>query len=370
MRIAHVLSSFHLGGQERVALELSRSLLRRGVEVTAISIAAGEEGPLGAALRDAGASTRTVAKRQGFDVLLPLRLAAALRALRVDVVHTHNPQPLIYGAPAARLAGIRVVHTKHGANPGSARQVALRRLAARLVDAFVAVSPTTATVARRRREVAEAKLSVILNGVDLAAFHPDATARADVRRELGIPDGAWVVGTVGRLAIEKQHLLLVRAAAPLLGENAHLVIVGDGPERATIEALVRQLSAAHFVHLTGVRGDVARCLAGMDLFALSSQSEGLPLVLPEAMATGLPVVSTAVGGIPDVVEEGITGYLVPSGDEAALRSRFAAFKEDREKARLCGEHARSVALDRFSATRMTDEYLAIYRRVAGGGGKT
>src|SRR5690606_18738920 len=144
------------------------------------------------------------------------RLARALRARRADVVHTHNPLPLIYGAPAARLAGAAAIHTKHGANPGSRGHLALRRAAARLTHAFVAVSDTTAAQARALRDMPAQRLHTIANGIRLDRYHPDAEARAAIRAELGLGD-AWVVGTVGRLDDYKNQAMLVRAMAPLLG---------------------------------------------------------------------------------------------------------------------------------------------------------
>jgi glycosyltransferase involved in cell wall biosynthesis len=229
------------------------------------------------------------------------------------------------------------------------------------VDAYVAVSPTTAAIARANREVAEARLRVVENGIDLDRFHPDAAARAAVRGALGVPAAARVIGTVGRLSPEKDHALLVEAAAPLLGPDLHLVIVGDGPEAAALRARTQALAARASIHLTGARADVPALLAAFDVFALSSRTEGLPLVIPEAMATALPVVSTAVGGIPDVLEEAVTGFLVPAGDAAALRARLAALCADADRAVAVGERARTTALARYSAARMADEYVALYR---------
>jgi glycosyltransferase involved in cell wall biosynthesis len=358
MRIVHVLSSYGLGGQERVALDLAAGQRALGHEVTALAFASG---PLDAEFETRGVRARVEAKRDGFDATLFARLARDFARERVEIVHTHNPQPLIYAAPAARLALARAVHTKHGANPDRGRKLWLRRTAARLAGAYVAVSETTAEVARHNHEVRESKLRTVPNGIDLARFHPDAQARAEVRRELGIPDRARVLGTVGRLAPEKDQALLIRAVAPLLDEHRRLVIVGDGPEMATLRSL-----ATPFVHLAGARKDVPRLLAAFDAFVLSSRTEGLPLVIPEAMATGLPVISTAVGGIPTVIDEGETGYLVPAGDGAALAAAWERFASDGKLAEDLGRRGREVALMRYSAERMVRDYLAIYEEVLRG----
>ena len=362
MVIAHILSSFGTGGQERVALDLAVGQRAAGHRVLAVSLAPPPDGPLAAEFAAAGIPTVTVPKHEGFDALLPRRLAKVLRREQVLLVHTHNPQPLIYGAPAARLAHARAIHTKHGANPDGGRRLWLRRAAGWLCDAVVAVSETTAEVARQNKEVARDRLHVVANGIDLSRFGPDAAARAAVRAELGIPNDAWLMGTVGRLAPEKDQALLLRAAAPLVSERCWLVIVGDGSEAA---ALREQAAPMKFVRFAGVRKDVPRILAALDVFVLSSRTEGLPLVIPEAMATGLPVVSTAVGGIPGVVEDGVTGLLVPAGDEAALRAALARLAGERTLGENLGSRGRERALARFSAQRMVNEYMALYEQILG-----
>ncbi len=156
--------------------------------------------------------------------------------MKLDVVHTHNPIPLLYAAPIARFLGIRrPVHTKHGANVYSRASLAVARAATRTLSAFVAVSAETAEIAKTRERVPERLLHVIQNGIPLGRFRHDAQARARVRSELGIPEDAVVVGTVGRLAEEKDHPLLVRAMTPRLGPGVRLVIVGDGPRRQETE---------------------------------------------------------------------------------------------------------------------------------------
>lgn len=366
--IVHVLSSYGVGGQERVALDLAAGQVRRGHAVSVVSLAAPPDGPLAAEFRDAGVVVATVPKRGGLDATLTPRLALRLRGLRAEVVHTHNPLPLIYGAPAARLLGCAAIHTKHGVNPGSRSHMLLRRTSARFVDFFVAVSEVTAGQAREQEDCDPEKLVVVPNGIRLERFRPDAELRASVRAELGIPDDAWVIGTVGRVDEVKNQTMLVAAAAPLLGDKVRLVIVGDGPARAALDAAVAALPHPEWVYVLGRRMDVDRLLPGFDVFALSSVSEGLPLVVPEAMAAGLPVVSTAVGGIPGVIEDGVTGLLTPV-DEDTMRQRLAALAGDRDRARAMGMRARELALTRYSADRMLDDYLALYEKALARRGK-
>lgn len=359
--IAHVLGSFGMGGAERVALDLASVQKQLGHRVLTVSLDPGPEGPLAAVFRDRGLRIYNLPKRPGIDLTLPLRARRLFRREEVDVVHTHNPQPLIYTALAGRMARMAVVHTKHGeGHMGSRGEKFLRRLAARLAHVFVAVSEQTAAQARAQRDCPPGRLTVVPNGIVLDRFAPDAVARRAVRVELGIPEHAFVAGTVGRVDRNKNQAALVRAAAPLLGEGFQLVVVGDGPAMDELRQAVAALPAPARVHLLGRRMDVSRLMPAFDAFVLPSLSEGLPLVIPEAMACALPVVSTAVGGIPAVVREGETGYLVPPGDEAALREHLAALAADREHAAALGRVARIHALAEHSAERMARQYLALY----------
>lgn len=359
--IAHVLTSLHIGGGERVALQLAKRQVLDGERVSVVSFEEPPDGPLAAEFQEAGVRVLRVPKRRGFDVTLPPRLLARFRALGCDVVHTHNPLPLIYAAGAGKLAGARVVHTKHGPHPDRPHRLWLRRIGAACTSAFVAVSEDSGQFARSIREVSERKLTIILNGTDTEHFHPDAQARREVRAELGVDESAWLVGTVGRMAEVKNHPLLIRALAPVLSPGLQLLIAGGGEEEARTKALVRELGVGDFVHLTGPTREVARLLAALDTFALSSKTEGLPLVIPEAMSTELPIVATSVGGVPKVVDDGETGFLVPAGDEDALREQLLALQRDPDLAKRMGRRAREVACERYSVRRVADQYDALYR---------
>jgi glycosyltransferase involved in cell wall biosynthesis len=361
--IVHVLSSFGVGGQERVALDLAIGQRARGHDVSVISLAPAPDGPMADEFTAAGIHVSRVEKHGGLDPTLVGRLVRALRQRGADVVHTHNPLSLIYGAPAARLAQAVAIHTKHGLNPGDRAQRLLRRVAAGFAHAFVAVSETTATQALAQHDMAPAKLFTIPNGIRLERYAPNAEARAQVRVELGLGD-SWVVGTVGRLDSAKNQAMLVRAMAPILSSRVRLVIVGEGDARPEVEAAIAALPEPRWVVMTGRRMDVPRLIQAFDVFALSSKTEGLPLVVPEAMAAGRPIVTTGVGGLPAVVDHQETGLVVPV-DEAAFAAALASLEADRERARAMGVAARAAALSRFSCDRMVEAYLELYERHAG-----
>jgi glycosyltransferase involved in cell wall biosynthesis len=366
LTIAHLLQWFDLGGGESVALQLATKQVAAGHRVLAVALTR-EQGPLADAFRDRGVAIHAVSRRrEGYDPTLYASLFSLLARLRPDVVHSHHPQSLVYAAPPAKLLRRAVVHTKHGVDIDTPRRLWLIRGTTLFVDALVAVSEETATIARDKREIASHRLRVIENGIDLDRFVADEKARRATRAELGIPDDAWVVGTVGRLEPVKNHALLLRAMAPLCRSGAHLILVGDGGERDRLSELSRELPGGPGMHLLGMRRDIPRLLQAMDAFAISSDSEGLPLALLEAMAASLPVVCTAVGGIVSVLEDGVTGLLVPAGDEKALANQLQRLRDDGALATALGEAASELARQRYSLDRTVDRYEQLYRELLGG----
>jgi len=360
LAICHVLWSVELGGAERVVLDLAKVQVAAGHRVSVVTLS-NPDGALAGDLRRVVDRLDSVPKRpKGLDPTLPFRLARWFRAHETQVVHTHNELPLIYGAPAGKLARAVVVHSKHGIVAVSRGAHWLRRAAAGAADLFVAVSSATADTARANRECSPDKLRVVVNGTDLSRFPAPEGARDATRRELGIPANARVLVTIGRLVKEKNHALLLRALAPLLRDDRQLILVGDGPLRDDLRARIRELDNGRYVHLTGARHDVPALLAAADAFVLSSDSEGLPIGLLEAWAAGLPVVSTAVGGIPAAVRSDETGLLVPPGDEGALTAALRrVFEGDEELGRMA-ERGRAHVLDTYSAEHMAKAYFSLY----------
>jgi sugar transferase (PEP-CTERM/EpsH1 system associated) len=360
LAIAHVLSSFKVGGAEQVVVDLATLQCDLGHEVLAIAIADDPDGPRADQLRRRGVDVHLLPKRPGFDITMIARLAALFAGKKVTLVHSHNHLPLIYAAPAGWLHRVPVIHTKHGVSQDMQGRRWLRSAVAPFVDAHVAVSDSTAEHLLGQRKTRPPNLHIISNGIDLSRFAPDPEARARVRAELGVSQQAWVVGCVGRLCAVKNHALLLRAAARSLADGGRLLLVGDGPERALLMTLSRELGLSGRVIFLGERHDVPRLLTALDVFALPSLSEGMPLVVIEAMSTALPVVATAVGGVPTVLADEETGFLVPSGDAEALAVGLAALRDDPALAERMGRSGRKIALQRYSAARMVERYMNLY----------
>ncbi len=360
LRIVHLLASFEIGGAELVALRLAEQQHLDGHHPFMVAFA---PGPLLERARERRVPCFVMHRRERFDATLPLRLATLLRDERAHVVHSHNPAGLVYAAPAAKVARIASVHTKHGEARDLPRRMMLLRGAARLVGAFVCVSSDTRAYAERTGEAPKERLHVIDNGVDTERFRPNPNARRAIREALAVPESVSLLGTVGRLNAVKNQALLLRAAAPLLGEACRLVLVGDGPERANLEATAARLGITDRVVFAGARADVAEVLAALDVMALSSDTEGLPLVLLEAMACGLPVVSTDVGGIRAALGE--AGRLCDRGDEEALRGALRALRDDPTERTRLGLLGRERVVRHHSLRAMHEAYLALYRSLVG-----
>lgn len=364
IRIIHVIQWFEIGGGETLALQLTRDQVAAGHEVHVIALQA--RGPLKAAFEAAASAVYVVVRnKNSFEPRVYGRLLGYFRRHRPQVVHTHDPQSMIYAAGPARALRAGVVHTKHGIEVGVTRrrQRFLLRAAGRCVGALVAVSDDVAESTRQAREIPARRVHFVRNGVDLARFAEIRSERHAVRRELDIPLDARVVGTVGRVAPVKDHATLVRAMAPLLGPACHLVIVGDGEEMANLRTQVDALANGQFVHLLGARHDVPRLLASFDVFALSSVSEGLPLAVLEAFACRLPIGATAVGGVPDVVKEGETGLLAPASDPNALGHQLQRLITDPKLAQEIGERGYALVCERYSMAETARAYMKLYARV-------
>lgn len=311
-------------------------------------------------------------RKEGQDFGLYGRVYRLLRELRPALVHTRNLAALECQLPAW-WAGVRArVHGEHGWDvfdpEGRNRKYQwLRRAYKPLVQRYIPLSRHLEDYLRERIRVPDSRITRICNGVDTAVFHPPRQGRAPIGGcPFGADGGLVLLGTVGRMHGVKDQLNLVRAFLLLLEqrperrENLRLILVGDGPLRAEAIALLRAAGAEPLAWLPGGRGDVAAILRGLDIFVLPSQAEGISNTILEAMATGLPVVATAVGGNPELVADGLTGTLVPRQDPAALAAVLARYLDDPDIRRAQGEAGLARVRERFSLDAMVRNYEAVY----------
>ncbi|WP_395293270.1 glycosyltransferase [Kitasatospora hibisci] len=312
-----------------------------------------------------GNGTATVAPGRS-DPRWPLRLRRLIAARRYDLVHTHMPVPATAARLLAPTAGSpRLVHTEH--NVWDRYRTATRwanALTYRRNDAVIAVSHAVERGIPAARRRPGSWVTVVHHGPDLSGAPEGPAARAEARTELGLPQDAFVVGTVGNLTPKKDQATLLAAHAELRRHHpgTRLVLIGSGPLEGQLRDRAAELGLADSVLFAGSRSDVPALLAGLDVFTLSSRQEGLPVALMEAMTTGLPSVVTRVGGMPEVLDDGEQGLLVPPGDPAALAAALGRLAADPPLRSLLGAAARERA-GRFDVAGAQRAVEAVYEQV-------
>jgi glycosyltransferase involved in cell wall biosynthesis len=303
-------------------------------------------------------------RRRKLDLWIWARLARFLRHERVDVLHAHKFGSNVWGTLVGRMARVPVVlaHEHTWSYQGQPlRRFLDREVVARGATRFIAVSRED----RRRMTDVEGidpdRTLFIPNGVPAS---PPPTGR-DVRAMLGIRPGAPVIGLVGVLRPQKAISVLVHAAAVLRDEwpDAHVLVVGDGPERAPLEQLTRELGVHGMVRFVGHRSDVPDLLSVLDVAVCCSDFEGSPLAVMEYMEASLPVVATAVGGVPDLIEPGMNGLLVPPRDPQRLASAIAELLRDPQRARAMGARGRERRLNEFDIDVLVQRLEDLYREL-------
>lgn len=318
-------------------------------------------------------------KRQGNDLGLFVRLWRLLRRLSPDLVHTRNLATLEAQLPAF-LAGVTLrVHGEHGHDvhdlDNTRRRYRWLRLVYRpLIDCYIPLSKALEGYLIRDIGVKRRKISTICNGVDIERFHPAVTP--DSRRVLpvgfiGGESPPMVIGTVGRLEAVKDQMTLARAFVGVLRQlpegierrRLRLVIVGDGSLRSAIQSYLTEAGVEALVWMPGNRDDVAACLQALDVFVLPSLGEGISNTILEAMATGLPIVATDVGGNAELVAEGKNGFLTPRGVPRVMADRLLRYIQNPDLLQMHGRHSRMLAEQRFSIARMVERYTGVYDRL-------
>ena len=302
-----------------------------------------------------------------------VRLYQILRKERPQIVHTHTAKAGFLGRLAARLAGVPIlVHTYHGhvlhsyySPLKSWLLLQMERGLARTTDRLVAVSALGKEDLIAYRVAPSEKISVIPLGFDLNPFLDCESLKGEFRGEIGLAADAKLVGIIGRIFPIKNHRLFLESAAQVAEQesNVRFVIVGDGILRREMEQYAQDLGIRQQVIFTGWRRDLPRIYADLDLLVVSSDNEGTPVSAIEAMASGCPVVATQVGGLPDLVQNGETGYLVPSKQPQALAAAMLELIRDPETAKQMGRSAQQSVMGRFSVNRLISDIEGLYEEL-------
>jgi glycosyltransferase involved in cell wall biosynthesis len=311
------------------------------------------------------------------DLLATFRLARMIREQRPHILHTHTAKAGAIGRLAAVLAGKArppvVVHTFHGhvlrGYFGPLRTAffkTLERLLARVADVLIAVSPEVRDDLVALKVAPQQKFEVIRLGIELDERVATADeARRRTRKIMGVPDERFLVGWIGRMTGVKRGPDVLRAFRRLRdqGIDAMLCMVGDGPERDELEELAGELGLMHDCLFPGYQEDVGPFFAAFDTFVLPSANEGTPVTAIESLASGCPVVATRVGGVPDVVDDGVDGFLVELGDLDSLAAALARLAADPELRRRMGDAGRERVLPRYAVERLIGDVDGLYRRL-------
>lgn len=361
------------GAEVQVATTASYLVKRPEVVLTAVLF---NEGRLARELRTLGVGVAVVDEHEHSASGILAFLIRFLKAHRVDILHTHRYKDTVLGAVAGKLAGVpHVVRTVHGLTEPMRGWDRMKFKAYDALDKMVLwhfadrVIPVSTGMAETLRDSGYRRSAVtpIHNGVDLGRIRATRD-RHEVRQSLGIASGALLVGTVGRLSPVKAHADLLRAARLILQEvrDARFLIVGDGPLERELRALAARLGLEDACLFAGRRDDTCDLVAAMDIFVLPSLHEGIPMALLEAMAIGTPVVATAVGGVPEVVTDRVSGVLVEPRDERALADACLELARDRHAAQALAACARRRVETRFSHEVNGDALVDAYRSIAAG----
>ncbi len=361
-RILHIIPTLDRSGAEKQLVLLAQGLPRDEFDVHVCALS--RLGPLAADLQRAGIPVTCVDKQWKFDPPAWWRLRSHIRALRPDLVQTWLFAANAYGRTAARWAGVKhlVASERCVDEWKSWRELALDRWLAWHTDAIV-VNSLGVQAFYAQQSIPVAKLRLIYNGIAPAPV--STVAREALVSELELPPGSRLIGAVGRLWPQKRLKDLIWATDLLhvIRDDVHLLVIGDGPQREALERYARQCHVAEHVHFLGTRHDVPRLMPHFDLLWLSSGFEGLPNVVMEAMAAGVPVVASDIPGNRELVVSGQTGFLVPLGDRAAYaRIAHKILEDSALRSQLAAAARQRIARD-FTVEAMVAGHAALYRKL-------
>lgn len=366
MKIAHIIETPGTGGAESVLVDIATRL---PPDFTSVGVMMCESWT-GAELAKHGVPVTVMPLQKSFDFGWPLRFAKFLRAQKIDAVQSHEFTANAYATAGARLAGVPIVCTIHGKNywPHALYRREASRWVVRNSRAFVAVSADLGEFAAETLGISATKVTVIRNGIDVTRFTRDEIKRTRLRAELGVRDAQPLLLACGELSEVKGHEWLLRATPRLLESrpDALVAIAGDGALRGALESLAAKLGVSAHVRFLGFRRDVPALLSAADVFVMPSLSEGLPLAILEAMAAGVPIVATRVGGMPQLIRAGDTGWLVSSGDPRDLGEALVVAVTDELSRQRVAAAARDLCVREYGLEKTVAAYAALYLQKGSG----
>ncbi len=365
INIAHILHSMNVAGAEKVVYDIATGL--NGTFKFSV-FCLDSVGPLGEELMQRGVKVKALGRKTGVDFSLIRRLAGEIKENKIDIIHAHQYTPYFYGATAAMLSGrCKVIFTEHGRHYPDRRKLK-RTIFNQFLNLFThsitGVSEFSKNSLVDYESFPKNKIKVIYNGIQPQLFDLNIDIETK-KKELGLDPKDKIIGIIARLEPVKSHAMLLRAFAQVIKgvAQAKLLIVGDGKLRAELEDLTKILNINNNVKFLGVRRDIPELLKIFDVFVLSSLSEAASVTLLEAMAAGVPIVATNVGGNPEIVLEGKTGFLVPRGDDKAMAKALIEVLSNPGKAKDMELAGKQRVNELFTLDKMLNSYSDLYRKL-------
>ncbi len=363
-RIVHVTFDMGIGGAEQVIYNLIENTDSSAYEVSVLCTDQ-HIGAFGIQLQKKGYCVEAMSRKPGFDFSLIKKIHDYILSRKIDVLHCHQYTPYIYGLFGAALTPCKVIFTEHGRFYPDRRK--LKRVIVNpflsLMTAYItAISSATRDALIRFENFPSRKIKVVYNGISDAKYRlPRDT---NVRKSLGISENAYILGTVARLDPIKNQKMMIKALKIVRRSfpETFLIIVGDGPERETLKNFASELQVSSHVVFTGFREDTHLFYRNMDMFLLTSFSEGTAMTLLEAMASCLPCIATNVGGNPEIVRDRETGFVIPGDNEEILAEKIIYLFEEKSMREKMGQAGRRRFEENFTAKKMAEAYQEMYKK--------
>jgi len=364
IRIAFLVHTYGFGGLENMVTNLVNHLDPNCFESTIISFAPLK--PLNNRVDLKQVQVLSFNKKGGNSPILIYKIAHLLKKIGAHIVQTHNWGTALEGILGAKLARVpRIIHAERGTIEDKKRNIVLQRFLWGFANQVLSVSEV------HRKRVTDVigfpqeQIKTIVNGVDTERFFPNSETKQDIRKKLGLKKNSLCIGTVGSLRPVKNHLLLINACKTILPyfDQVEVLIVGEGPLETQLRQEVETLGFSKKIHFAGGQSNIPEILNALDIFVLSSLREGMPNAVLEAMACGVPVVATAVGGVPEIIDSPQVGIVINSLDEVALASALRALLENEDKRIEIGLRGRERVVKHFSLKKMINQYHLLYDNI-------
>lgn len=365
IKVAHVTFDMRIGGAEQVIYNLIQNTNQSQYDLSVLCL---EQpiGPFGIKLLEKGYDVVSFNRKPGFDVSLISQIHNYISNQNIDVLHCHQYTPYIYGLFASFFTRVNIIFTEHGRfypDKRSFKRVLLNPVLNIFTDYVTAISSATRNALIEFENFPRKKVNIIYNGIDGSLYM--SSADKSLRESLGISQKDYVLGSVARLDTIKNHKMMIKALVKVrkVYSDTYLIIVGDGPEREYLKSFASRLGLSSNVIFTGFKDDIHNYMKVFDVFLLTSFSEGTAMTLLEAMVSGIPCIVTDVGGNPEIVNDGETGFIVPNDDEKSLAEKVLVLCRDKALQKNMGLAGRKRFEEKFTVDKMVSAYEDIYEEI-------